>query len=100
MDTLTPEEAREQLRAVSQGRRVPRHDLSLEEAKARLRETDADLDIGPFLHFASQGRWREAGLSLALWAAGEEGRHFFSPVLLSALSLVDGAIRTVRKRRQ
>ncbi|RMG38748.1 MAG: hypothetical protein D6720_00695 [Gammaproteobacteria bacterium] len=100
MDALTPEEARARLRALSQGRRVPRRDLSLEEAKARLRETDADLDIGPFLHFASEGRWREAGLSLALWAVSEDGRYFFSPLLLSALSLVDGVLQALRKRPQ
>lgn len=98
MDPLTPQQARERLRALSQGRRQPRPSLSLQAAKARLHDADANLDIGPFLRFASQGRWREAGLSLAFWAASEQGRQFFSPLLLSVLSLLRGVTGRSRKR--
>ncbi len=99
MDSLSPEEARERLRAVTVGRYVPRHDLSLAEAKDRLRAADANLDIGPALSALSQGKWREAGLSLALWLATDEGRAFVAPLLLRLLPLANGLLGQLRGHR-
>lgn len=99
MEPLSPEAARERLRAVTRGRYRPRRHLSLEEAKQRLRAVDADLDIGPALSAMAQGRWREAGLSVGLWFATTEGRAFIAPVLLRLLPLVSGLLQRFHSRR-
>jgi hypothetical protein len=84
-DTLNREEAREQFRAVSRGRSQRHTDLNLVEAKARLREVDADLDLGPTLRFASRGQWRPALLSMVAWSATGSGRAYLAPLLLQGL---------------
>ncbi|WJW74257.1 hypothetical protein QVG61_06925 [Thiohalobacter sp. IOR34] len=87
MQPLNREQARARFRATLEGRHVPRRDLGLDEAKARLRAVDEDLDIGPVLAYLSQGRRREALLALAAWLGTDSGRAFVAPLLMRLLPL-------------
>ena len=98
-DPLSREEARRQFQAVTHGRAPRRADLSLAEAKARLRDVDAGLDIGPALRFATRGEWKPALLSLAGWSATAEGRAWLAPLLLRGLEAFYLVLGLVQKPR-
>jgi hypothetical protein len=85
-EPLTPEQAREQFRKVTHGQRI-RQSLSIEEAKARLREVDAELEISPAIDYLNRRQWRNALLYLVYWTSTPTGRAALAPVLLRLLSI-------------
>ncbi len=102
-EALTPEQARARLRAVTQGRHVD-HGLSVEEAKAKLYETDPGLDVAPLLRALEERDPRLAALGLLPWALGPDGRTFLRPVLergllvaFRGLGIMEGLIRHARR---
>lgn len=90
-EPLTPEQAREQFRRVTRGQRV-RQSLGVEEAKARLREVDAELEISPAVDYLNRREWRNALLYLVYWASTPTGRAALAPVLLRLLSIAGLAL--------
>lgn len=86
-EPLTPEQAREQFRKVSAGRRV-RQSLSIDEAKARLREVDAELEISPAIDYLNRREWRNALFYLIYWTSTPNGRAALAPVLLRLIPIV------------
>ncbi len=86
-DTLSTEEARQRFRSVTRGSNPRNSELTLEEAKERLRAADAGLDLGPALRFVSRGQWRPAMFSVVAWFTTEPGRAFLSPLLLRGLEI-------------
>ncbi|HHI76394.1 MAG TPA: hypothetical protein ENJ94_04390 [Gammaproteobacteria bacterium] len=98
MDALTPQQARERLREVAQGRRLRRRDLDPAAARERLRAADPGIDIAPLLQLLSGGDRRQAGLALGAWLVSEEGRAFLAPLMLDALALLDRLLPRRRRR--
>jgi hypothetical protein len=101
-ETLSPEQARARFRAVARGRYVD-HGLDVEEAKARLRESDPGVDIAPLLGAMEHGDYRMAFAGLVPWLWSSEARRFLQPVfergLLLAfrgLGMAHGIIRHAR----
>lgn len=90
-EPLTPEQAREQFRRVTRGQRV-RQSLSVEEAKARLREVDAELEISPAVDYLNRREWRNALLYLVYWVSTPTGRAALAPVLLRLVSIAGLAL--------
>ena len=97
-EPLSPEQARQRFRAVLRGRHLTDTHLDVATAKARLREADPGIDIGPLLHFAGEKRWKSALLSLLPWILSPEGRAYMAPVLLATLEAADHALRLVANR--
>lgn len=99
-DPLTPAEARRRFDQVTRGRHVAPPELTLAGAKARLREVDAGLDIGPALRWAGRGRWGAAAVSLLPWLVSPSGRAYLAPLVLraaGAMYLAIGFLRGLRK---
>lgn len=94
--TLTPEQARKQFEAVSHGKRPANRQVSVEQAKARLREVDAGLDLGPALRLAAEGNWKGAAVSFLPWLVSGSGREYFAPVLLKLAELSFVALAFLR----
>jgi len=80
-DPLNPDEARQRFRAVTQGRRPTNPALDIATAKARLRQADPGIDIGPALRLLGEGRWQQAMLSVVPWLLSETGRTWLAPAL-------------------
>lgn len=79
----TTREARDQFVGMMSGE-SPARDFSVDEAKARLRAVDADLDIGPLVQAINRGDWPAAGLQFgALWLP--ELNQLFKPQNLVAI---------------
>jgi hypothetical protein len=95
-EPLTPEQAREQFRKVTRGRRI-RQSLSIEEAKARLREVDTELEISPAIDYLNRREWRNALLYLVYWTSTPTGRAALAPVLLRLVSIVSLALGLVHR---
>ena len=96
-EPLSAEEARRRFRAVARGRHPTQPHLDVAAAKARLREADPGIDIGPLLHFAAKRRWQPALLSLLPWGMSPEGRAYLAPLLLAALNAADRILRFVAR---
>ncbi len=97
-DPLNPDEARQRFLAVTQGRRPADPTLDIATAKARLRQADPGLDIGPALRLLGEGRWRPALLSLMPWLLGESGRAWFAPLLLQLVEGFHVVLALVRRQ--
>ena len=82
------------------GRHTPRRRLSVAQAKARLREVDAGLDIGPVLSAVTRGQWRSAVLSLLAWFNTDAGRAFIAPLMLKLLPLAIGLLDLLRPHKK
>jgi len=97
-DPLTPGEARRRFRAVTRGRHVPPAGLTVAAAKARLREVDAGLDIGPALQLAGRGRWGAAAVSLLPWLLSPAGRAWLAPLVLRAAAATYFLLGLLRRK--
>lgn len=76
-------DAREQFVGMMSGE-SPARDFSVEEAKARLRAVDAELDIAPLVQAINRGDWTAAGIQFgALWLP--ELDQLFKPQNLVAI---------------
>lgn len=76
--------ARQNFKALLQGKPA-RRELSLAEAKARLRAADPQIDISDPLKYFSQGRMKEAGLSLAVETAATVTLPYLRPAVTASL---------------
>ncbi len=85
-EALSPQQARARFRAVAQGHYVD-HGLDVEQAKARLHDTDPGLDIGPLLGAVEHGDYRQALASMIPWLWSSEARRFLQPVFERGLLL-------------
>jgi len=95
-EPLTPQQAREQFRRVTRGRRI-RQSLDIEQAKARLREVDAELEISPAIDYLNRRQWRNALLYLVYWTSTPTGRAALAPVLLRLVSLASLVLGLVHR---
>ncbi|WP_457595809.1 hypothetical protein [Hydrogenimonas sp.] len=78
------DEARERLQRLLEGRYAPRN-LTPEEAKRRLLESDPGIDISGFLEAAARGDTARALDNLLYEALAPEAIAFFTPLLSQAL---------------
>ncbi|BDY13321.1 hypothetical protein [Hydrogenimonas cancrithermarum] len=78
------EEARRRFDAIAKGRYAPRT-LSLEEAKARLRETDPGIDVSDLLAALDEGDLKRAGTSLVWQVIAPETIAYFTPLIVELL---------------
>ncbi len=97
-EPLSPEEARQRLRAVLRGRHLTDTHLDVATAKARLREVDPGIDIGPLLQAVAGKRWKPALVSLLPWFMTPEGRAYVAPLLLAMLDAADRALKLFARR--
>jgi hypothetical protein len=77
-------QARANFRALLQGK-PSSQDLTLAEAKARLRAADPGVDVGSSLKHLNQGELKEAGLSLGMETAVALTLPCLRPVLAGTL---------------
>ncbi len=89
-------QARENIKSLLQGK-APRRELSLVEAKARLRATDPAIDISRPLGHLSQGDMKKAGITLAVETAAAVTIPYLRPLLtLGVTELMTGSKKQLR----
>ncbi len=76
--------ARRRFKALSEGRYVPK-ELSLEEAKKRLRQSDPGIDVSEALTALNQGDLERAAAALVHQALLPETIAFFAPLIAKGL---------------
>ena len=87
-------QARKNVRSLLQGS-PPKRELSLAEAKARLRATDPEIDISRSLRLLNKGQAGQASRSLAAEIVSTVSLPYIQPILTS---LVSGLLGDRQKR--
>lgn len=80
-------QARKNFTALLQGK-PPRRELSLAEAKARLRAADPSIDISRPLNDLSRGNVKEAGIALAVETAAAVTMPYLRPLLTATVTVL------------
>lgn len=95
---MNRKQARENFSNAASGKRR-RANVDLDEAKARLRRLDEDLDISPSLHYLGKGDLKSSLLALAPVALTQvKQENLMTPLLARALPLVSQLFSS-RKRQ-
>ncbi len=83
MDEL--QEARRRFEKIARGEYVPKP-MSVEEAKARLREADPGLDLSDVIAALDEGDLQRAGLALFRQSVAPQAIAYFAPLLAEAMA--------------
>ncbi|WP_456390245.1 hypothetical protein [Hydrogenimonas sp.] len=94
-DSAEVERAKKRFMSIAQGRHVPA-DISIEEAKKRVRQTDPGLDISDIVRAIDQRDLKKAGTSLLLEVATDPSIiTYWSPLLIGLVqALVPSSKKT------
>jgi len=90
------EKARKNFQTLLKGKTPPRV-ISTAEAKARLRATDPDIDIGRPLHCLNQGRIKQAGVALSIEIATTATFSYLRPLVNFSLLGLAGILSEKQK---
>ena len=94
---MNRKQARENFSNVTSGKRR-KASVELDEAKARLRRVDEDLDISPSLHYLGKGDLKSSLFALAPVAITQiKQENLLMPLLARALPLVNQLISARKK---
>jgi len=90
-------QARDNFSNVASGKRR-KANVDLDEAKARLRRVDEDLDISPSLHYLGKGDLKSSLFALAPVALTQvKQENLLIPLLTRALPLINQLLSTKKK---
>ena len=84
---ISVDKARENLRKSAKQVSSLRKEVSLEDAKLRLRDLDDELDLPPLVPYIDKGRWKDAAVVGATWSVSEIGIKMLSSLLRKAVLL-------------
>ena len=90
-------EARRRFDAIVKGRYAPKT-LSLEEAKARVRETDPGIDMSELLRALNEGDLKRAGSSLLWQTVAPETIAYFTPLIVGVIESFAAASKSGPKK--
>ena len=94
---MNRKQARENFSNVASGKRR-KANVDLDEAKARLRRVDEDLDISPSLHYLGKGDLKSSLFALAPVAMTRiKQENLLIPLLTRALPLINQLLSTKKK---
>ena len=94
---MNRKQARENFSNVASGKRR-KANVDLDEAKARLRRVDEDLDISPSLHYLGKGDLKSSLFALAPVAMTRiKQENLLIPLLARALPLINQLLSTKKK---
>ncbi len=94
---MNRKQARDNFSNVASGKRR-KANVDLDEAKARLRRVDEDLDISPSLHYLAKGDLKSSLFALApLAMTSIKQENLLIPLLTRALPLINQLLSTKKK---